>query len=258
MPGLCLSSRRFRKRGFSLLEVLVVVGVIALLVSILLPSLVRARDRARGTQCLGNLNQQGVAGFMYAYERGGALPAAANFRNASPIDPTPTFSRIPRNTARILERMVSRASNIYYCPANQSPSSEPSNFEASVTSSSAKPLDAQILYWWLANPSADAAARFLDSDGDGLLVDEYLRKVDARRISDVTISTDQSRQEQPNDDRDPYGWYFDHGSQGTRRYSVDTRGLTAWKNNLYGDGHAAAVRATNVVPRWGPGNRAGW
>lgn len=257
MPGVCTPSRSLREYGFSLLELLVAVGAIALLVSILLPSLAKARDQARGAQCLANLNQQGVAGFMYAYERGGVLPTAAGSRNSVPLESATVFAKIPRSTARVLEKMVSRASSIFYCPANLTLPYKPTDFDASVTSPPNRPLDAQILYWWLANPTADAAAQFLDSDGDGWLTDEYLRKVDARRISDVTISTDQSRWENP-PIQDAYGWYFVHGNQGVPRYSVNTHGLTAWKNNLYGDGHAAIVRAANVIPRWGPDNRAGW
>ncbi|HOA74207.1 MAG TPA: prepilin-type N-terminal cleavage/methylation domain-containing protein [Phycisphaerae bacterium] len=53
-------------RGFTLIEVLVVVAIIVLLVSILLPSLSTARKRARGSVCLSNMRQLGVASHMYA------------------------------------------------------------------------------------------------------------------------------------------------------------------------------------------------
>lgn len=55
-----------RRRGFTLIEVLVVVAIIALLVSILLPSLAEARRRARASVCLSNTRQLGVATQMYA------------------------------------------------------------------------------------------------------------------------------------------------------------------------------------------------
>lgn len=70
-------SRRF-KTGFTLVELLVVIGIIALLISILLPSLNRARQAAITVQCASNLRQHGQAYFMYANENKGSLPNYAD------------------------------------------------------------------------------------------------------------------------------------------------------------------------------------
>ncbi len=67
-------SGRFWHRGFTLIEVLVVVAIIALLVAILLPSLARAREQARSAQCLANLKQLGSALGMYANDNRTSLP----------------------------------------------------------------------------------------------------------------------------------------------------------------------------------------
>lgn len=77
MKKLNPSMRRvfFIRSAFSLVELLVVIGIIAVLVGILLPAMGRARAQARQTQCASQLRQLGQAFHLYANANGGWLPA---------------------------------------------------------------------------------------------------------------------------------------------------------------------------------------
>jgi prepilin-type N-terminal cleavage/methylation domain-containing protein len=80
--------RKQDRAAFTLIELLVVIGIISLLVSILLPSLSKARDLARQAVCQTRVKAQMTAIHMYASERGGQIPLGPD---------SPDFSGQPTN-----------------------------------------------------------------------------------------------------------------------------------------------------------------
>ncbi len=71
------SPRRWRRAGFTLVELLVVIGIIGLLISILLPSLQKARRAANSIACASNIRSILQAMHVYAAQNNGSIPGSA-------------------------------------------------------------------------------------------------------------------------------------------------------------------------------------
>lgn len=86
------NGREHVRSGFTLVELLVVIGIIALLISILLPALNKAREQAKLISCANNMRQVGQAFFMYAAQSQGWLPPAVSAGWYGPYYPNGTTS----------------------------------------------------------------------------------------------------------------------------------------------------------------------
>jgi prepilin-type N-terminal cleavage/methylation domain-containing protein/prepilin-type processing-associated H-X9-DG protein len=75
---------RIVAKGFTLVELLVVIGIIALLISILLPALGSAQESARSISCLSQLRQVGMAASQYVLANKGYLPPSHYYSIANP------------------------------------------------------------------------------------------------------------------------------------------------------------------------------
>src|SRR5690606_39866058 len=75
------------RKGFALIELLVVVGLIAVLIGILAPALAAARRSARSVQCLSQMRQIGLATTLYAQDSHDHLPRSSHSALAHGVMP---------------------------------------------------------------------------------------------------------------------------------------------------------------------------
>jgi prepilin-type N-terminal cleavage/methylation domain-containing protein len=126
-----------RKNGFTLVELLVVIGIIAVLIGILLPALNRANRHAKMTQCLSNEHQLILALMMYCQENQGSFPGGPGtygYRDVTGQPQTPVWRPYsarynpdkwnpyacnddPDSGPTFLAKYVSKSKSIPYCPS---------------------------------------------------------------------------------------------------------------------------------------------
>lgn len=117
-----------RPRAFTLVELLVVIGIIAILISVLLPTLGRARESAQRTACLSNVRELGNFFRLYAAQNKDAMPIGCVGGNvASPTSVEKQFSYVVNwnntNGTKVVEMGclpmagLVKSPRTFYCPS---------------------------------------------------------------------------------------------------------------------------------------------
>lgn len=239
-------SKQVKRKGFTLVELLVVIGIIALLISILLPSLNRARETANRIKCAANLKQIGLAVQLYENENKGNYPRTVynpapgsvtcltdQTNGSGVVDPFVAPNNKPNDimyTIWLIIRTQDITTEVFICPSSNE---EKDTFGGS-SPTPAGGATAQNKLSFSARKNLSYS--FINVFGDSTAVGNAY-KVNATVGAEIAIAADM------NPGSTPTGTY-NVGAPNETSGSADmkkansTNHSAAGQNVLYGDGHA--------------------